>query len=584
MKNSKGLIRRFTSYYSPYKSIFFKDMLFAGFTTICELVFPLIFRQLTNMGLSGSNSMNIGFVLSLAALYVVLRVIEIAAQYYMQYTGHMMGAKIEKDMRRDIFDHVQGLSDNFFNETKVGHLLNRMTTDLFDVTEFSHHCPEEFLIAGIKFIVSFVILININVYLTLIIFAMLPIMFFAASKYRRKMADAHRSQRQHIGNLNSSIEESLLGIRVVKSFANEDIEKEKFEVDNEHFVEIKDGMYKNMAGFTSINRIFDALMNLSVILFGGIFMVWGYIEAGDLVAYVLYVSTLLATVKRVVEFTEQFQKGVTGIERFFEVLDTKPDIKDSPYAKNLNDVKGEIEFENVYFKYPDNEDYTLKDFNLKIKAGENIALVGPSGGGKSTICSLIPRFYDVNLGEIKVDGLNVKEIKLKSLRNNIGLVAQDVYLFSGTVYENIEYGRPGASHEDIIEAAKLAGAYDFIMDLDQGFETYVGERGTKLSGGQKQRISIARVFLKNPPILILDEATSALDTKSEMLVQDSLEKLAKGRTTITIAHRLSTIQDSDRIIVITEDGIIESGNHQQLLDKKGLYHQLYTRSDTIEVK
>lgn len=582
MNTTRESLKRFIPYYRPYKSIFIKDMVFAILTTVCEMVFPLIFRNLTNRGMAGS--LSLGVVGKLALLYLILRIVEVVARYYMQYTGHMMGANIEKDMRRDIFSHVQRLSDNFFNKTKVGHLLNRMTTDLFDITEFSHHCPEEFLIAGIKFILSFIILINVNVALTLIIYTIIPIMIYASAKYRRKMTENNRAQRHHIGNLNSSIEDSLLGVRVVKSYANEDIESEKFEEENERFVDIKDDMYKNTAGFMTVSRLFNALMNLTVILIGGAFVAQGKINPGDLVAYVLYVSTLLATVDRLVQFTEQFQKGVTGIERFFTIMDVEPEIKDAPGAVELENVEGSIEFDHVSFKYEGNEDKTIEDFSLSISPGEKIALVGPSGGGKSTICNLIPRFYDVDSGAIKVDGIDIRDIKLKSLRDNIGMVAQDVYLFSGTVYQNIEYGMPGASKEEIIEAAKLAGAYNFIMELDEGFDTFVGERGTKLSGGQKQRISIARMFLKNPSILILDEATSALDNKSEKIVQASLEDLAKGRTTITIAHRLSTIEDADRIIVITENGIEESGSHEELLETKALYYKLYTGKNLLEME
>lgn len=582
MNTTGQSLKRFIPYYRPYKSIFIKDMIFAILTTVCEMVFPLIFRNLTNKGIAGD--LSLGIVGKLALLYLLLRIVEIVARYYMQYTGHMMGANIEKDMRRDIFSHVQKLSDNFFNKTKVGHLLNRMTTDLFDITEFSHHCPEEFLIAGLKFILSFIILINVNVALTLIIYTIIPIMIYASTKYRRKMTENNRAQRHHIGDLNSSIEDTLLGVRVVKSYANEDVENEKFEEENERFVDIKDDMYKNTAGFLTVSRLFNALMNLTVILVGGAFVAQGKINPGDLVAYVLYVSTLLATVDRLVQFTEQFQKGVTGIERFFAIMDIEPEIKDAPGAIDLENVEGSIDFDHVSFKYEGNEEKTIKDFSLSIKRGEKIALVGPSGGGKSTICNLIPRFYDVDSGAIKVDGIDIRDIKLKSLRDNIGMVAQDVYLFSGTVYENIEYGKPGASKEEIIEAAKLAGAYNFIMGLDNGFDTFVGERGTKLSGGQKQRISIARMFLKNPSILILDEATSALDNKSEKIVQASLEDLAKGRTTITIAHRLSTIEDADRIIVITENGIEESGSHEELLEKKALYYKLYTGKNLLEME
>ena len=581
MSNFK-LIKSVAPYFKKYKNILILDLICAALTTASEMILPLILRNITNLGMTDRASLTIQLILRMAILFIAIKIVELVAVYYMASIGHIMGAKIETDMRNDIYVHLQTLSDNFYNETKVGQIMSRMTNDLFDITEFSHHCPEEYFIGFIKIVISFVILININVPLTLAIFIMIPIMFISSSKFKNRMRMEQKKQRVHVGNLNSSIEDSLLGVKVVKSFANEDIELKKFEKDNNNFLSIKKRFYKSMAGFNTVNRAIDGLMYLLVIVFGGIQLIHGKLEAGDMLAYVMYVTALLTTVKRIIEFTEQFQKGMTGIERFNEIMSIESDIVDSKDAKELVHAKGDIEFRNVGFKYSEGLDYVLKDFNLNIKKGQNIALVGPSGSGKTTVCTLIPRFYDVTEGGVYVDGVNVKDFTLSSLRNNIGIVQQDVYLFSGTIRENISYGKPGASEEEIIEAAKLAGAYDFIVDLENGFDTYVGERGVKLSGGQKQRISIARVFLKNPPILILDEATSALDNQSEAIVQESLEKLSKGRTTITIAHRLTTIQNADTIIVMNEQGIVEKGNHKELMEREGYYYNLYTRSNLLE--
>ena len=573
-----NLIKSVIPYFNRYRNILFIDLLCAGLTTASEMVLPLILRYLTNVGIADSSLLTLNLISGVAILFVIIKCMELVAVYYMASIGHIMGAKIETDMRFDMYKHLQTLSDNFYNETKVGQIMSRMTNDLFDITEFSHHCPEEYFIGFIKICVSFIILFNINMPLTLAIYVMIPIMFISTSRFKNSMRKAQKKQRVHVGDLNSSIEDSILGIKVVKSFANEDIELEKFERDNNRFLSIKELFYKSMAGFNTVNRSIDGLMYFIIIVFGGYQMMKGRLEPGDMLAYIMYVTTLLATVKRIVEFTEQFQKGMTGIERFNEVMAIKPEIVDSPNAIDLTDLRGNIEFKNVSFKYNKKLDYVLKNFNLDIRAGKNIALVGPSGGGKTTVCALIPRFYDVSEGGIYIDGKNIKELSLHSLRNSIGIVQQDVYLFSGTIMENIRYGKPSASKEEIIEAAKLASAYDFIMDLEDGFDTYVGERGVKLSGGQKQRISIARVFLKNPPILILDEATSALDNNSEAVIQESLEVLSKGRTTITIAHRLTTIQNADMIVVMTPDGIVEKGNHQELMENKAYYYNLYTKA------
>ena len=572
---TKQLIKRTMPYYKKYwKSMVF-DLFCAGLTTVCELVLPLIIKYFTNTAIEDVGMLSVKIILMLGGMYIFLRIIDAAANYYMASYGHIMGTKIETDMRRDMFNHLQKLSFTYYDSAKVGQIMSRITTDLFDVTEFSHHCPEEFFIAGIKIIASFIILLNVNVWLTLIMFAVLPLMFVVTTKVREKMKKAFQEQRAQCGELNAKVEDSLLGIRVVKSFANEDIEKEKFAEGNKSFFDVKSKAYKYMGAFSTTTRVFDGVMYIVVVMIGAVFMIKGYILPGDYVAYLLYVSTLLASVRRIIEFMEQFQRGMTGIERFAEIMDIEPDIKDEDGARELKDVKGEIEFKNVTFGY--GEDSVLTDINLKVEKGRSIALVGPSGGGKTTMCSLIPRFYELDKGDILIDGVNIKNITLKSLRENIGIVQQDVYLFSGSVLENIAYGKPGASFEDIKAAAKMAGADEFIEKLPQGYDTYVGERGVKLSGGQKQRISIARVFLKNPPILILDEATSALDNESEKLVQQSLELLAKGRTTFTIAHRLTTIQNASEILVLTSEGIAERGTHDELLGKQGIYYNLYNR-------
>ena len=573
-----SLIKSVIPYFNRYRNILFIDLLCAGLTTASEMILPLILRYLTNVGIADPGSLTLNLIVRIAVIFVLIKCVELVAVYYMASIGHIMGAKIETDMRFDMYKHLQTLSDNFYNETKVGQIMSRMTNDLFDITEFSHHCPEEYFIGFIKICISFVILLNINVPLTLAVYIMIPVMFISTSKFKNSMRRAQKKQRVHVGDLNSSIEDSILGIKVVKSFANEDIELEKFERDNNKFLSIKELFYKSMAGFNTVNRSIDGLMYFIIIVFGGYQMMNGRLEPGDMLAYIMYVTTLLATVKRIVEFTEQFQKGMTGIERFNEIMSIEAEIVDSPHAIDLTDVRGDIEFKNVSFRYNKKLDYVLKNFNLDIKAGKNIALVGPSGGGKTTVCALIPRFYDVSEGGIFVDGKNIKDFSLYSLRNNIGIVQQDVYLFSGTIMENIRYGKPDATEEEIIEAAKLASAYDFIMELEHGFDTFVGERGVKLSGGQKQRISIARVFLKNPPILILDEATSALDNNSEAVIQESLEVLSKGRTTITIAHRLTTIQNADMIVVMTADGIVEKGSHEELMENKAYYYNLYTKA------
>lgn len=572
------LMRRFAPYYKKYTGILVTDLFCAALTTICEIVLPLILRYITNQGIQDLASLTVGTVWLLGAIYLGLRVIDGIANFYMAYTGHVMGARIETDMRQDAFDHLQKLSDSYFNNTKVGQLMSRITNDLFDVTEFAHHCPEEFFIAFIKALAAFIILAQVNLPLTVIIFAVVPVMVVCCTYFNLKMRAAFKKQRQHIGELNAKIEDNLLGNRVVRAFANQDIEIEKFRKDNDAFLVIKREMYRYMAAFQDTVRMFDGLMYTVVIVAGGLFMINGRIDPGDLVAYTMYVTTLLTTIRRIIEFAEQFQRGMTGIERFVEIMDAKIDIFDEQGAVALEGVKGGITFDNVCFEYPDDHTPVLDGINLDIRPGEKVALVGPSGGGKTTLCNLIPRFYDTTSGSILIDGQNIHHVTLESLRTNIGVVQQDVYLFSGTVYENISYGRPGAKREDVIQAAKMAGAHEFISQLKDGYDTYVGERGVKLSGGQKQRISIARVFLKNPAILVLDEATSALDNESEHLVSLSLEKLAEGRTTLTIAHRLSTIQGADRILVLSGNRIVEEGNHEELMERQGMYYELYTMS------
>ena len=569
------LIRRFYPYLKKYRKTMYLDLFCAALTCLCDVVLPLILRRITDLAMNDLTALTVSLVLKLSALYLLLRLIDAAAQYFMADMGHVMGVYIETDMRHDAFDHLQKLGYTYYSNTKIGQIMGRITNDLFEVTEFAHHCPEEFFIAGLKFVVSFSILCTYNVWLTLLIFICVPLMAVVSVILNQNLRAAFRKQRVQIGELNARIEDSLLGERVVKAFAAEEMEAEKFAEGNAAFQRIKKQTYHFMALFQSSTRLFDGLMYLVVVLAGGLFVIYGHITPGDLVAYVLYVSTLIATIRRIVEFAEQFQRGMTGIERFFEIMDAPVEIEDAEGATELKVTEGRIALENVSFEYPDDHNQVLRNLSLVIAPGERVALVGPSGGGKTTLCNLIPRFYDVTDGSICIDGQNIRSVTLKSLRDSIGIVQQDVYLFSGTVAENIAYGKEGASRKEIEEAAKLAGADEFIRELKNGYDTYVGERGVKLSGGQKQRISIARVFLKNPKLLILDEATSALDNESELLVGKSLERLAKGRTTITIAHRLTTIQHYDRILVLEGDTIAESGSHEKLLEKQGIYYRLW---------
>ncbi len=575
MSNAE-LIRRFAPYFKKYYPSLAIDLFCAGLTTVGELVLPLIVRRITNTAINDISQLTVKLVLTLGGLYVLLRLIDAAAYYYMTSYGHIMGTKIESDMRADLFAHLQKLPFSYYDEMKIGQLMSRITHDLFQITEFAHHCPEEFFIAAVKITATFVILCRMNVPLTLLLFAVLPLMLICTSKSRKNMRLAFKDRKHELGEINAQTEDSLLGIRVVKSFANEDEENRKFTIGNRRFFKAKADSYKHMGAFHTTTRIFEGLMYIVIVVIGALFMIKGKITPADYTAYLLYVSTLLVSIKRIVEFSEQFEDGMTGIERFAEIMDAPPEKGDSENARPLENVRGDVTFNNVTFKYSEEKGDVLSHVSLDVKAGENVAIVGPSGSGKTTLCSLIPRFYELSSGRVLIDGKDIKDITLKSLRSNIGVVQQDVYLFSGTVRENIAYGKPGATEEEIIAASRLAGAHDFISALPHGYDTYVGERGVMLSGGQKQRISIARVFVKNPPILILDEATSALDNESELIVQNSLSELAKGRTTFTIAHRLTTVKNATVIIVLTENGIEEKGTHEELMAKKGIYCELYS--------
>lgn len=568
--------KKFLSYYKPYKKIFFADMFFALCAAVISLIYPLVVRVITN-DILVNYDITEGFriIIRLLLFMVGLAILELGCNYYITYRGHMMGAFMERDMRNEIFEHYQKLSFSFYDDQKTGQLMTRITNDLFDITELCHHGPEDIVISIIKFVGAFIILANINLYLTLIVFAIIPFMFAFAYFMKGKMNKAFRRNRERIADINAQIEDNLSGIRVVKSFANEEQEMEKFIHGNDRFVASKDNSYRQMGKYHSGLNLFISLINVIVIGFGGMFIVKEYIGIGDLVTFLLYVNNLIEPVRKLINFTEQFQNGITGFDRFLEIMEIDPEIEDSEDAKDLEQVQGDIRFENVSFRYNDTEEDVFHDINLEVKAGDYVALVGSSGVGKTTMCSLIPRFYDTTEGAIYIDGKNVKQLTQKSLRKNIGIVQQDVYLFTGSVLDNIRYGKLDATREEVIQAAKNANAHEFIMDLPEGYDTYIGQRGVKLSGGQKQRLSIARVFLKNPPILIFDEATSALDNESEKVVQESLEKLAHNRTTFVIAHRLSTIRNAKNIIVLTEEGIKERGTHEELMKKNGIYASLY---------
>lgn len=577
MKNSrqKELLIRFLPYYRPYLRVLILSLSCAMLSAGCELVFPLIVRSITNKAVLAIETLTPGFILTMGGLYFVVRLSDALARYYMQAQGHIMGAHMERDMRSDLFSHLQQLSFSYYSSAKIGQIMARITSDLFEVTEFAHHCPEEWLIAATKLLASFVILCSIHFPLTLIVFALLPIMLFCVSFFNHRMRQTFKDCRYQLGEINAQVEDSLLGMRVVQSFTGEEVEHGKFEQGNETFLNLKKKQYHVMASFHSSVRFLDGMMNLLIVVLGAYFLSKGQITAGDFASYLLYINILLATVSRLAEFMEQYQRGMTGIERFYEIMDAPVEIHDEKGAKTLENAKGHIHFEDVSFSYEDKGSKVLSHLNFEVKPGQRVALVGPSGSGKTTLCNLIPRFYDVSQGAVMVDGQDVRHLSLKSLRSAIGMVQQDVYLFSGTVFENIAYGKPGASREEIILAAKRAGADEFIQKLPKAYDSFVGERGIKLSGGQKQRLSIARVFLKNPPILLLDEPTSALDNESERLVQESLEQLTKGRTTLTIAHRLTTIMGADVIWVLTPEGLMEHGRHEELIEKDGIYASLF---------
>ncbi|MCI7105081.1 MAG: ABC transporter ATP-binding protein/permease [Lachnobacterium sp.] len=568
-------LKKMMGYYKPYLKIFWADMFFATLSAAVALTIPLVVRYVTSTLIYLPADEIIRQITYIGIGLVVLLAIDCYSRFFIGNYGHVMGAKMEYDMRAELFGHMQKLSFSFYDDAKVGQLMSRITSDLFDITELLHHGPENIILSVLKITGAFVILVSINGWLALAAFAVLPFMFAFALILNKKMRRAFRANRVKIADINAQIEDNLSGIRVVKSFANEDIENEKFRVGNDGFLAAKKNSYHYMGSFQAGVGVFTTMIQVSVILVGTVLIAHGRVDMTDLVTFLLYIGVFTDPIRTLVDFTEQFQNGYTGFERFQEIMNIRPDIEDAPDATPIGMVKGEIEFDNVSFQYKDNQENVLNHINLKVPAGAYMALVGSSGAGKTTLCSLIPRFYDVTGGRIMIDGKDIRSVTLKSLRDQIGMVQQDVYLFAGTIFENIQYGKPGATREEVIEAAKNANAHEFIMAFPDGYDTDIGQRGIKLSGGQKQRLSISRVFLKNPPILIFDEATSALDNESEKVVQDSLEKLAKNRTTFVIAHRLTTIQNAEKILVLTEDGIAESGTHEELLAQGGLYEKLY---------
>lgn len=568
-------LKKMFSYYKPYMNVFIADMFFAFGAAAVALSIPIIIRYITSTVLYYDDATAFRTIAELGVLMVVLVAVQCWCNFFISNYGHVMGARMEYDMRAEVFAHYQKLSFSFFDNQKVGQLMARITTDLFDISELLHHGPENIVISLIKITGAFIILMTISPYLAVAAFALVPFMFAYAYVFNRKMKRAFRRNREEIAGINAQIEDNLSGMRVVKSFANEDIEKEKFAIGNNGFLAAKRESYRYMGGYQAGLSSFTIMIQVVVIIAGSVFIKKGLVSITDLVTFILYINVFTDPIKTLIDFTEQFQNGYSGFERFMEILNIEPDIADRPDAKTINNVRGEIEFDDVSFRYEQDTQTVLNHINLKVSAGEYVALVGSSGAGKTTLCSLIPRFYDVTEGSVKLDGTDVRDIKLKSLRGNIGIVQQDVYLFAGTVFENIRYGKPDATREEVIEAAKNANAHEFIMSLPDGYDTDIGQRGVKLSGGQKQRLSIARVFLKNPPVLIFDEATSALDNESEKVVQESLEKLAKNRTTLVIAHRLSTIKNAGRILVLTDDGIAEEGTHDELIAKAGIYRHLY---------
>ena len=574
-KIMRETLKKMISYYKPYKGVLFTDMFFEIMASAEALVIPLVVRYVTSTVIYMDRDKAMKTLVIIAVVVTLLILFQCYCNYYISNYGHVMGARIEYDMRAEIFAHFQKMPFSFYDDQKVGQLMSRITSDLFDITELLHHGPENITISVIKIIGALIILMSINVKLAFAAFVLIPFMIMYAYFFNKRMKRAFRENRVKIAAINEQIEDNLSGIRVVKSFANEDIENEKFKVGNDAFLDAKKNSYHYMGGYNSGLTAFNTMINLIVIVSGGIMITRNAVSITDLLTFLLYINIFTDPVKTLIDFTEQFQNGYSGYERFQQILQLEPEIRDREDAIELKNVKGNISFDNVSFRYNDNAHRVLKHINLDINAGEYVALVGSSGAGKSTLCNLIPRFYEVSDGKISVDGQDIRNIKLNSLRKNIGMVQQDVYLFAGTIFDNIKYGRPDATKEEVIEAAKEANAYDFIMSLPKGFDTDIGQRGIKLSGGQKQRLSIARVFLKNPPILIFDEATSALDNESEKIVQKSMEKLAKNRTTLVIAHRLSTIRNAKKILVLTENGIEEQGTHEELMEKQGIYYDLY---------
>ena len=568
-------IKRFIDYYAPYKAVFFIDLICAAAISIIDIAYPQILRTMTNTLFTRDSQAILSALPLIAAGLFVMYIVQSLCKYYVSYQGHMMGANMERDMRQQLFDHYEKLSFSYYSRNNSGQMMSKLVSDLFDIAEFAHHGPENLFISLVKIIGSFVFLFLINWRLALPLVVLVLCMFFFTVRQNTRMQETFMENRRKIGDVNSSLQDTLAGIRVVQSFANEDIEREKFRRSNQAFLRSKKDNYNCMGNFMAWNLFFQGMMYLITLVFGGWLIAKGLMEPVDLAMYALYIGIFINPIQILVELIEMMQKGLAGFRRFLEVMDTAPEIKDPPDARELTDVKGRVCYEDVSFHYSDDDTPVLSHVSFEIPAGRSIALVGPSGSGKTTICSLLPRFYDVTGGRITIDGKDVRTLSLKSLRSQIGMVQQDVYLFSGTIRDNIAYGRPGASMDEIIEAARRANIHDFISELPDGYDTFVGERGARLSGGQKQRISIARVFLKNPPILILDEATSALDNESERWIQQSLEELSRDRTTITIAHRLSTIRNADEIIVITEDGIAERGTHESLLAKGGIYAHYY---------
>ena len=571
-------LKKFIQYYAPYKKVFFLDLICAAVISLVDLAFPQILRTLTKTLFTESSDVILRALIPITLVLLVTYMIQTGCKYYVSYQGHMMGAYMERDMRQQLFDHYERLSFSYYDQNNSGQMMSKLVSDLFDISEFAHHGPENLFISLIKIIGSFVFLFLINWKLAIPLLVIVAIMLFFSYGQNKKMQATFMDNRRKIGNLNSSLQDTLAGIRVVQSFANEDIEREKFKKSNQGFLSSKDANYRCMGSFTGSNLFFQGMMYLVTLVFGGWLIAHGQMESADLAMYALYIGIFISPIQILVELTEMMQKGLSGFRRFLDVVETEPEIVDAEDAEPLENIKGHVRYEHVSFHYNDDDSLVLDDVSFDIQAGKSIALVGASGSGKTTICSLLPRFYDVSEGRITIDGKDVRKLTLQSLREQIGLVQQDVYLFCGSIRENIAYGRPDASMEEIIEAAKKANIHEFIMELPDGYETFVGERGTRLSGGQKQRISIARVFLKNPPILILDEATSALDNESERFIQQSLEELAKDRTTITIAHRLSTIRNADEILVVAENGIVECGTHDELLEKGGIYAHYYEMS------